>query len=89
MARQSARRAHASTESNTASTVVSSTKADDSQAKPAPAPIYADAGVAAARNTQKVSDAVRAKRNLVMNSLTTVGGPHAGGNSQRRTQAWR
>ena len=58
MSRHSARNGHARTVAKTASTVVTSTNADDIRAKPAPGPMYARAGAALARSSHSVSERV-------------------------------
>ena len=59
MARQTARNGHAASVSKTARSVVTSTKADDIRAKPAPGPMYAEAGAAPTSTTTSVEHAIR------------------------------
>jgi hypothetical protein len=59
IARHNARKGHATSVKNTARTVVTSTKADDIKAKPAPGPMYAEAGATPASTTATVATATR------------------------------
>ena len=68
MKRHNARKGHAKSESTTTMTVVKSTKADDMRAKPAPGPMYAEAGAALA--SVKTNDSAVVSQNAVRVVMT-------------------
>ena len=67
--RHNARKGHARSENSTTTTVVSRTNADETRAKPAPGPMYADADSALA-NRQTSNNAVVS--HLVVRQVMTV-----------------